>query len=155
MVPRSTLKYVSRLSMVTFQLRYSRMAPSDAAAMLLPRDDTTPLVTKTYLVITIDAAMAAARVGNGDYSRSPRTLGQCKCNGWVRRETYLRPPLYTSTTPLSASTLTQSPVCMHSSGSRSKSVSAGARVTTAPRATLVDISLNNIAAGAACIRRAR
>ena len=59
-----------------------------------------------------------------------------------------------STTPRSASTRTQSPVSMHSSGSRSKSVIEGAWVTTAPSAILVVISLNRKAAGATFIRRA-
>src|SRR6185369_3333653 len=65
------------------------------------------------------------------------------------------PRLVISTTPRSASTLTQSPVAMHSSGSRSKSVIDGAWLTTAPSAILVVISLNRKAAGATFIRRAR
>src|SRR4051812_38516432 len=56
--------------------------------------------------------------------------------------------------PRSPSTFTQSPVAITSSGSRSRSVTAGAWVTTAPRAILVVISLNTIAAGAAPARRA-
>ena len=39
------------LSMVTFKPRASRIAASDAAAIPLPRDDTTPPVTKIYLVV--------------------------------------------------------------------------------------------------------
>ncbi|GAA5233745.1 hypothetical protein GCM10025795_20090 [Verticiella sediminum] len=45
--------------MVTFKPRDSRIAPRDAAAMPLPREDTTPPVTNTYLVIAVAADMAA------------------------------------------------------------------------------------------------
>src|SRR5690606_6293700 len=54
----------------------------------------------------------------------------------------------TSTRPASPSTRTQSPVSMISSGSRSRSVTAGTRITTAPSATFVVISLKTIAFGA-------
>ncbi|GHF85763.1 hypothetical protein GCM10017161_11720 [Thalassotalea marina] len=37
--------------MVTFKPRASRIAASEAAAIPLPRDDTTPPVTKIYLVV--------------------------------------------------------------------------------------------------------
>src|SRR5690606_21597320 len=47
----------------------------------------------------------------------------------------------TSTTPASPSMRTQSPVSMMSSGSRSRPVTAGTRITTAPSATFVVISL--------------
>ena len=53
--------------------------------------------------------------------------------------------LTTSTVPLSPSTRTQSPVRITSSGSRSRSVTAGTRVTTTPSATFVVITLKTIA----------
>jgi len=37
--------------MVTFKPRASRIAANEAAAIPLPRDDTTPPVTKIYLVV--------------------------------------------------------------------------------------------------------
>src|SRR5690606_34622385 len=60
----------------------------------------------------------------------------------------------TSTTPASPSMRTQSPVSMMSSGSRSRPVTAGTRITTAPSATFVVISLKTIAFGALPARRA-
>ncbi len=54
----------------------------------------------------------------------------------------------TSTIPASAFTTTQSPVSITSSGFRSSSVIDGTRMTTAPSATLVVISLKIIAFGA-------
>ena len=57
--------------------------------------------------------------------------------------------------PRSASTFTQSPVSITSSGSRSKSVIDGTRVTTAPSAAFVVILLNSMAFGAAPATRAR
>src|SRR6187551_3758152 len=50
-VPGSTLMYGSSLMLVTRMPRDSRIAARDAAAMPLPREETTPPVTKTYLVI--------------------------------------------------------------------------------------------------------
>ena len=43
---------------VTFKLRDSRIAASDAEAMPLPREDTTPPVTKTYLVMSCSTLVA-------------------------------------------------------------------------------------------------
>src|SRR5262249_10287759 len=60
----------------------------------------------------------------------------------------------TSTVPASPSTTTQSPVSMTSSGSRSKSVTLGTRMTTAPSAILVVISLKTSAFGAVPASRA-
>jgi len=51
MVPGSTLIYGSSFNMVTFKPRASRIAANEAAAIPLPRDDTTPPVTKIYLVV--------------------------------------------------------------------------------------------------------
>src|SRR5690606_934000 len=60
----------------------------------------------------------------------------------------------TSTVPASPSTRTQSPVSMISSGSRSSPVTAGTRITTAPSATFVVISLKTSAFGALPASRA-
>src|SRR5215469_9956333 len=51
MVPGSTLMYGSSLTIAIFRPRASRIAPSDAAAMPLPNEDTTPPVTNTKRVI--------------------------------------------------------------------------------------------------------
>src|SRR5215831_3269803 len=60
----------------------------------------------------------------------------------------------TSTVPASPSTTTQSPVSITSSGSRSRSVTLGTRMTTAPSAIFVVISLKTSAFGAVPARRA-
>src|SRR5438309_8444489 len=51
MVPGSTLMYGSSLMLVTRMPRDSRIAAREAAAMPFPREETTPPVTKTYLVM--------------------------------------------------------------------------------------------------------
>src|SRR5690348_4781343 len=51
MVPGSTLMYGSSLTIATLSPRASRIAPSEAAAMPLPNEDTTPPVTNTKRVI--------------------------------------------------------------------------------------------------------
>src|SRR3954454_12979275 len=50
MVPGSTLIYGSNFCMVTLSPRSTSSRPNDAAAMPFPREDTTPPVTKMYLV---------------------------------------------------------------------------------------------------------
>src|ERR1043166_8503428 len=77
MVPGSTLIYGSSLSMVTFMPRVSRIAASDAEAIPLPRELTTPPVTKIYLV------MVSVRP-HGAYS-SPIARGEQFINGIERR----------------------------------------------------------------------
>src|SRR5688572_30906216 len=49
-VPGSTLRYGSNFCACTFRPRAFRRRPSDAATMPLPSAETTPPVTKTYLV---------------------------------------------------------------------------------------------------------
>src|SRR5690606_7293710 len=62
--------------MVTRRPRDSRMAASEAAAMPLPREETTPPVTNTYLVIVkLHARGNRAGAGNLDYS--PFKSGGC------------------------------------------------------------------------------
>src|SRR3546814_14796842 len=56
--------------MVTRRPRDSRMAASEASAISLPREETTPPVTNTYLVIIIDARGHRTAAGNLDYSRN-------------------------------------------------------------------------------------
>src|SRR5258708_28092244 len=48
MVPGSTLRYGSNFIRLTLSPRLSSRQPMDAAARPLPREDTTPPVTKTY-----------------------------------------------------------------------------------------------------------
>src|SRR5690606_31196585 len=66
MVPGSTLMYGSSLMRVTLRPRDSRIAARDAEAMPLPREDTTPPVTNTNLVMS-RASQSLAGGGNGDY----------------------------------------------------------------------------------------
>src|ERR1044071_6666598 len=56
MVPGSTLMYGSNFISVTEKPRDSRMAPTEAAATPLPREDTTPPVMKMYLVAMLAAS---------------------------------------------------------------------------------------------------
>ena len=70
MVPGSTLMYGSSLTMAILRPRPSRMAPSEAAAMPFPNEETTPPVTNTNLVMrsppsgeTGDARCAYRRAG--------------------------------------------------------------------------------------------
>src|SRR5581483_8774684 len=49
-VPGSTLMYGSNFWTCTFRPRAFSRRPSEAAVIPLPRDETTPPVTKTYLV---------------------------------------------------------------------------------------------------------
>src|SRR4051812_4037869 len=51
MVPGSTLRYGSSFCSETVRRRAFRMFPIDAAVMPLPREETTPPVTKTYFDI--------------------------------------------------------------------------------------------------------
>src|SRR5215213_10254499 len=72
-VPGSTFRYGSSLIRVTLRPRDSRIAASDAAAMPLPSEDTTPPVTKTNLVMACGtAANADAVLANRDYRRGSR-----------------------------------------------------------------------------------
>src|SRR5918911_3488052 len=50
MVPGSTFMYGSNFCMVTLRPRSTSRRPKEAAAMPLPKEDTTPPVTKMYLV---------------------------------------------------------------------------------------------------------
>src|SRR5260370_20331247 len=72
MVPGSTLMYGSSLMLVTRMLRDSRIAAREAAAMPFPREETTPPVTKTYLVIYL------ARVGMEEFTRKRRSQRDAK-----------------------------------------------------------------------------
>src|SRR5436190_24234463 len=65
MVPGSTLMYGSSLMLVTRMPRDSRIAAREAAAMPFPREETTPPVTKTYLVIYL------ARGGTDKFTGMP------------------------------------------------------------------------------------
>src|SRR5882672_7642404 len=81
MVPGSTLIYGSSLMLVTRMPRDSRIAAREAAAMPFPREETTPPVTKTYLVIYL------ARGGTGKFTGMPDPpqivvpLRQCAARG--------------------------------------------------------------------------
>src|SRR6185503_15840210 len=62
MVPGSTLMYGSSLTIAIFRPRASRMAPSDAAAMPFPNEETTPPVVNTYLVMRDPVARGKNRI---------------------------------------------------------------------------------------------
>ncbi len=61
MVPASTLMYGSIFWRVTRKPRASSREPIDAAASPLPSEDTTPPVTKMYLVVTASLSFCCAR----------------------------------------------------------------------------------------------
>src|SRR5207244_2565561 len=63
MVPGSTVMYGSRLAIPTLRPRASRIAPSEAEAIPLPSEDTTPPVTNTKRVMV--------ECGNSRRMRSP------------------------------------------------------------------------------------
>src|SRR5437763_1857341 len=63
MVPGSTLMYGSSLTIATLSPRASRIAPSEAEAIPLPSEDTTPPVTNTKRVMV--------ECGNSRRMRSP------------------------------------------------------------------------------------
>src|SRR5690606_123397 len=65
MVPGSTLMYGSSFIIVTRRPRASRMAAREAAAMPLPREDTTPPVTKTREGVDPVGVMVAKGLENG------------------------------------------------------------------------------------------
>src|SRR5688500_9592354 len=75
MVPGSTLMYGSSLMLVTRMLRDSRIAAREAAAMPFPREETTPTVTKTYLVISWDGTGESAM--GSPWTASLQHLGHC------------------------------------------------------------------------------
>src|SRR6267154_6622168 len=56
-VPGSTFRYGSNFCSVTRSPRLSSRHPIDAAAMPLPRDETTPPVTNMYLAIGISSVL--------------------------------------------------------------------------------------------------
>src|SRR3954451_22977108 len=53
-VPGSTFRYGSNFWTSTFRPRAFSSRPSEAAVIHLPSDETTPPVTKTYFVLTLD-----------------------------------------------------------------------------------------------------
>ena len=63
------MRYGSSLIKVTFRPRDSRSAAKEAEAIPLPREDTTPPVTNTNLVMS-GTNSKAAEVINADYRRS-------------------------------------------------------------------------------------
>src|SRR5258708_32855830 len=61
MVPGSTFKYGSNFCSVTRNPRLSSRHPMEAAAMPLPRDETTPPVTNMYLAIGIPSVFISTK----------------------------------------------------------------------------------------------
>src|SRR5690348_7878261 len=63
MVPGSTLMYGSSFTIAILRPRASRMAPSEAAAMPFPKEETTPPVTQTNSVMREPAARDLSTTG--------------------------------------------------------------------------------------------
>src|SRR3954468_20314816 len=84
MVPGSTLMYGSSLMLVTRMARDSRIAARDAAAIPLPREETTPPVTKTYFAIDL------GRVGIEESTRN-RSAPQSRPAVRAGERTHLTP----------------------------------------------------------------
>src|SRR3954452_3495991 len=74
-VPGSTFRYGSNFWTSTFRPRAFSSRPRDAAVMPFPRDDTTPPVTKTYLVA--HPAPAPAKPPPALIARLRRAYGGC------------------------------------------------------------------------------
>src|SRR5262245_16260129 len=72
MVPASTLMYGSIFWSVTRRPRASRSEPMEAAASPLPRDDTTPPVTKMNFVLTSGLLSSRIVPGSGCGGQPPR-----------------------------------------------------------------------------------
>src|SRR5688572_10284457 len=68
--------YGSSLMLVTRMMRDSRIAARDAAAMPFPREETTPPVTKTYLVIYLGRVGMKKFTGIPIIPRDGRQRGQ-------------------------------------------------------------------------------
>src|SRR5918999_401750 len=81
--------YGSSLMLVTRMPRDSRIAARDAAAMPLPREETTPPVTKTYLVIylarvnPLDGNAAPQCTASLQDARRSRLTRKTKSENWV------------------------------------------------------------------------
>src|SRR5260221_3946761 len=84
MVPGSTLMYGSSLMLVTRIPRDSRIAARDAAAMPFPREETTPPVTKTYLLITL------AHGGMEEFTRKPNSQRDAELAGGLGAHVFQR-----------------------------------------------------------------
>src|SRR4051794_12738413 len=75
MVPGSTFRYGSNFWHVTFSPRLSSRQPMDAAAMPLPRDETTPPVTKMNLAIHAPPARRSRRRNCLEHLRHTLQIG--------------------------------------------------------------------------------
>src|SRR5215813_3917608 len=72
MVPAATLMYGSILSSVTRKPRASSNEPMEAAASPLPRDETTPPVTKMNFDVTEDLLLSTAPASSRQRPRARR-----------------------------------------------------------------------------------
>ena len=72
MVPGSTFRYGSIFCIITEYPRAFSRCPKDAAVIPLPRDETTPPVTKMYFVMDRHAFPGRVRVGMRACRRSGR-----------------------------------------------------------------------------------
>src|ERR1700716_1498601 len=88
MVPGSTLMYGSSLMLVTRMPRASRIAAREAAAMPFPKEETTPPVTKTYLVIYLGRVGMEKLTGMPDAPQIVVPLRQCAERKFLRQNSY-------------------------------------------------------------------
>src|ERR671934_1256556 len=77
MVPGSTFRYGSNFMRLTFKPRLSSRQPTEAAASPLPKEDTTPPVTKMYFA---------------DILSSPQFARWFVCTGGVHDQLCLKTP---------------------------------------------------------------
>ena len=101
MVPGSTLMYGSSFIMLILRPRASRMAPSEAEAMPLPSEDTTPPVTNTKRAMEY----TVASVGGTGPSGNCRKMGDAVHPS--RREISLRERRFPDYPPTGFFTLRQ------------------------------------------------
>src|SRR5690242_10905190 len=83
MVPGSTLMYGSNFCMVTLRPRSTNSRPNEAAAMPFPREETTPPVTKMYLV-ALGAEVIALPLKCVPVGFCPSKVVRC-VHSWQRR----------------------------------------------------------------------
>src|SRR5207302_6536419 len=97
MVPGSTLMYGSSLMLVTRMPRDSRIAAREAAAMPFPKEETTPPVTKTYLVIYLGRVGMEKLTGMPDAPQIVVPFRQCGARRFLRQNSRSSGSIHEST----------------------------------------------------------
>src|SRR5436853_4989959 len=88
MVPGSTLMYGCSWMLVPRMPRDSRIAAREAAAMPFPKEETTPPVTKTYLVIYLGRVGMEKLTGMPDAPQIVVPFRQCGARNFLRQNSY-------------------------------------------------------------------